>query len=90
MNRKNINQIIFSLIFIILFGIIFGTQLIDLINMTNSNGITYEIILTVLSIIVSATGIYISLLYGIVKVINSTKESSGGIKNDKKKEKQKN
>ena len=87
MRNKNINQIIFSIIFIILFGIIFSIQLSDLIFMLNNSGSAYEIILTILAIIVSCAGIYVSLVYGIVKVINATEKSSGGNRNGKKKKK---
>ena len=64
----------------------FLMQLNDLINVLNSNNI-YQITLTVLSIIVSSVGIYVSLIYGIVKVMSSNKKL-GGKKNGKK-EKQK-
>ena len=55
--------------------------------MLNNSGSAYEIILTILAIIVSCAGIYVSLVYGIVKVINATEKSSGGNRNGKKKKK---
>lgn len=89
MNKNDIKQIIFSIVFIILFGIIFGTETFDFVRMISNSSNGYEIILTILAMIVSATGIYVSLVYGIVKVINSFRKS-GGNKNGKENKKQKN
>ncbi len=81
--KKDIKSIIFSLIFTILFAIILFTELFNFVKLFGSNDYL-NLCLSFLAILVSSVGMYISIIYGVVKFFNK-ESNSGGKKNGKKK-----
>lgn len=82
--KTKLRHIIFSIIFAFLFGIILFIELFDFINLINTNDV-FNLILTFLAIIVSGAGMYVSIIWGVVRLFKKENEISGGKKNGKEK-----
>lgn len=85
--KNNLKFILFSIIFAIVFILMIFIEIPSLLNYIKYKDIL-NIILSSSLILVAATGLYISIIYGIVKILNTkSKKTRGGSKNVKKKKK---
>ncbi|MBQ7140085.1 MAG: hypothetical protein IJO32_01120 [Bacilli bacterium] len=85
--KNNLKSILFSIVFTILFILMILIELPSLLNYIKYKDIL-NIVLSSSLILIAATGLYISIIYGIVKILNTkSKKTRGGSKNGKKKKK---
>lgn len=84
--KNNLKSILFSIVFSILFILMIFIEIPNLLNYINNKNI-FNITLSSLLILVATTGLYISIIYGIVKILNTGNKTRGGSKNGKKKTK---
>ena len=84
--KTNLKYILFSIVFTILFILMIFIELPSLLNYIKYKDIL-NMVLSTLLILVAATGLYISIIYGIVKILNTGNNTRGGSKNGKKKTK---
>jgi len=82
--KNKLKHILFSVVFLILFSIIFFTELFNFINFMEVKDL-FNICLSFLAILVSSVGMYVSIIFGIVKLFMKENKNSGGIKNGKNK-----
>lgn len=82
--RTKFKQIIFSVIFAILFLMIFFMELFDFIKYINTSDYL-SLILSLLALIVSSVGVYVSIIWGVVRLLNKDINVSGGNNHGKKK-----
>lgn len=84
-NKKR--QILFSIIFAILFSIMLFTELFNFVNFINTGDI-FNLCLSFMAIVVSGVGMYVSIIWGVVRLLYKESKSSGGEKNGKKETKE--
>ena len=81
--KTDLKHIVFSIIFAFLFGIILYIELFEFISFLNSNNVL-NMILSLFAIIISSVGIYVSIIYGVVKLTNKSKRGKRHGKKQKK------